>query len=294
MNGVIVLLLKSLGRVSQVLSLKKRRALGRFVGSVLSWLSGARRRITASNIMRALPDLSEEQRKTVAKGSWHNLGITLVELLAFPKLASEITTLVSFENKEVVQQALERGRGVVFVSAHFGNWEALALSAPVALEMPLTVVVKPQRNSSANVVLNSYRELTGNTLVDMDKAARAIVSALSNNKALALLADQSASMKSDVFVEMFGIPTLTYKAPAALALRHRSALIVGFATRTEQGYSVELKEIEFDDIENSPEGIVALTQRHVAVLEGYVRRNPDHWVWQHKRWKHQPQDSTTP
>lgn len=271
------------------MSVKRRRTLGRFAGKILKMLSASRRKVTLENLNKAFPELSEHERKQIATDSWVNLGITLVELLAQPKIVEDIESFIRFDNQHLVTSAFEKGRGIVFVSAHFGNWETLALGAPVCLNMPLSLIVKPQRNSRANRVLNAYRELTGNTLIDMDKAARAIVSTLANNGALALLADQSASAKADIFVPMFGRPTLTYKAPAALALRHRAALIVGFAVRDDHGYKATLEEVPFDDLENTPEGVEELTRRHVAMLEQHIRKHPDHWVWQHKRWKHQPQ-----
>jgi KDO2-lipid IV(A) lauroyltransferase len=103
-----------------------------------------------------------------------------------------------------------------------------------------------------------------------------------------MLADQSAS-GNDTLAEMFGLPTYTFGAPARLALRYRPRMIAGYAARESDGnYVVELREIPHDDLPDSPEGARLLTQRYVDDLEREIRRHPEQWVWQHRKWKNTP------
>ncbi len=85
-----------------------------------------------------------------------------------------------------------------------------------------------------------------------------------------------------------GRPAVTHEAPAQLALRLAAPIIIGFACRKPDGiYTVRLEEIPFDDLSNTAEGRKELTKRHVAALENIIRRYPEQWAWQHKRWKYE-------
>ena len=104
---------------------------------------------------------------------------------------------------------------------------------------------------------------------------------------VALLADQAASKEKDIFVNFFGRPAVTYESPAKLALKFDIPIIIGFAERQDNyKYKVHLQEIKYDDLKNEENAIELLTQRHVALLEEQIRKNPSQWAWQHNRWKY--------
>jgi len=121
----------------------------------------------------------------------------------------------------------------------------------------------------------------------MNKAALEIVRIIKNKGMVALLADQAASKKSDIFVDFFNRPAITYEAPAKLALKFDIPIIMGFAERQENfKYKVKLFEIIYDDIKGNENAVELLTQRHVKYLEEQIIKNPNQWAWQHNRWKH--------
>lgn len=281
-------ILAAIGILSRRLTRRSRQFLGRRIGDLLMLLSAKRRRITRENIAGALPQASPAEQARIARDSYRNLGITLVELTAFPALSdTELDELIQFNNIELIEAACTAGRGVILLSAHFGNWELSAYGVSRLIGRPLNVIVKHQRNPYADRLLNRIRAERGNVLIPMDRAAREAVRVFRGGGVLALLADQSARPGSDPFLDVFGRPAPVYRAPAALALRFGVPIVMGLCTRRDDGrYVVDLQTIDTDGLTNDEAGILELTRRHVAVMEAHIRKYPGQWVWQHRRWKH--------
>ena len=279
-----------LGFISKNLTIKKRNLLGKKIGWILRILSRERSEITLKNITDALPEYDSDMHLKIRNESYQNLGITLVELLAFPVLSeNDFKNYVKVENTEIIKEKLALGRGLIFISGHFGNWELMAYAAGMVIDVQVTIVVKPQSNEVSDKYLNRFRTQCGNKIVPMGNAARTLLQTIKKNEAIALLVDQSADWKKDIFVDFFGKPAVTYEAPAVIALKYRTPIITCFAHRLDDcTYKVEMKELDFSDLQDSRESVVELTKRHVKVLEDNIRANPGLWAWQHKRWKHDP------
>ena len=279
-----------LSAISSRLSMKSRNKLGRMLGGILQRLSKERRNVTLRNLSESLPNLSPAEHNKICRNSYDNLGITLAELLAFPSMSeADFKNYVKITNTELVEEKIKSGKGIILLSGHFGNWELMAYVAGLILNLPITIIVKPQSNKLSDKYLNKFRTQGGNKIVPMSNAARTILQALKKNEAIALLVDQSADWQKDVFVDFFGRPAATYEAPAAIALKYGSPIITGFAHRLPDcTYLVELKELDYSDLDDSHESIIELTRRHVKVLEDNIMMNPGLWSWQHKRWKHEP------
>lgn len=289
-NWLITQLLRAAGLVSRAATRQGRERLGRWLGALLRKIGSSRYAITLDNLSHAFPEASEAWLRQTADASYCNLGITLAELLALPSLSDDdIRSMIRYDGLDLIEKAAQSGKGVVLLSAHYGNWEMLAFALPLFIAVPVTVIVKPQQNEHADILLNTYRQRTGNKLISMYKAARDMVRILSSGGAIALLADQSATADKDVFVPFFGRPAATFEAPAVLALKFGAPIVMGFAERQPDGtYYVDLREVPHSDLQYNREGVVELTRRHVQMLEDAVRRRPDLWVWQHRRWKHTP------
>ncbi len=289
-TGILLLL----GVISSNLpSMYSRAKFGRLIGWFLRNADRKRQKITLQNISSAMPELSNSEQFQIMYESYNNLGITLAELLAFPSFdINDFEKYIKFDNIELVKEVYNRNKGMILLSGHFGNWELVAYCISLFTKVPVTVIVKPQKNKIADKFLNDYRSKGGNKLVSMYNAKRALISVVRAKEALALLADQSANESVDIFVDFFGKPALTFTTPAALALRFDVPIIIGFSVRQKDGsYRVALQEMKFDDLNSDDEGIRELTQRHVKILENAIRENPHLWAWQHRRWKHQPKDS---
>lgn len=285
---IVTFLLLFIGSISKSLSILQRGKFGEFIGDLLRILSKKRQNITFDNISKAYPEMDSQWINNVLVSSYRNLGITLVELLAFESISdSELMKYMKFENIELVNEILSRNKGLILLSGHIGNWEMVAFSIGWFSGNEVNAIVKPQKNIFSDRILNKYRSLRGNKIILSNNSARGVVQALLQKKIVGILADQSATIDKDVFVEFFGRNAATYEAPAALALKLNVPIIMGYPVRQEDySYKINLYEIDFSDLQNDKNGIIELTKRHVKELENAIRENPGQWSWQHRRWKH--------
>ncbi|OGS11793.1 MAG: hypothetical protein A2386_02120, partial [Elusimicrobia bacterium RIFOXYB1_FULL_48_9] len=167
--------------------------------------------------------------------------LTMMELIYFPKLsAKDIAGMVKIENPGLLKEIHDRGKGAVFVGAHFGNWELMG--AALAQIYPVTFVVGKQENKKADDLLNSYRLQKGIKIVPLKMALRGVMKTLKANEFVAILADQDAH-EDGVFVNFFGRPASTPKGPALFALRARCPLVMGHIFREDGGFRVLFEEI---------------------------------------------------
>ena len=279
-------ILRRLSTHARKLDRQKLTRLGRRLGRLMK-LDRRRLEITRNNVARALPDLRHDQRSQIVEGSYENLGITLAELLAAPALTKEsLLRSISIPGIENVRMRRERGEATILLSGHYGNWEYLAMAAGVEIGGPVTIVVHPQKNVAVDSELNGIRTQFGNVVVSMHDAARTLVKELTSGGTVAFLVDQHAHAERDPWIDFFGRSTPTYEAPAALALRFKVPIYYAFAERKADGsYVAPLERLPMDDLDTSKDAVRELTRRHVEVLEEAIRRRPELWSWQHRRWR---------
>lgn len=270
------------------LPLKSAQRLGGYLGSSAFYCYSSRRRIALENLRLAFPGKTEQECRAIARGAFRNYGITLVELLWFPNLTgSRICELVHIQNPEVMTAGYKRGKGLVMLSGHFGNWELIALACGYLSNLPITIIVQTQSNNLVDDVINRHRCLFGNKVVPMGMSVRELIRTLNEGGVVAIAPDQSAAMEG-AYVEFFGRTVATHKGPAVFALRSQAPVLMGFMVRQPDGtYSIIFEEIPTGDIAGlTEEHVVELTRRHTALLERYIRAYPDLWLWMHRRWKH--------
>jgi len=285
---IITILILFLVLLIKPLNQQLRTKLGKLLGYFMYFVSKKRRDITLDNLRKAFPDKNDEWVHNVCIRSYENLGIVFAEIFWLHYASKEqISKMVRFSSKSLIPDTIKRQRGLIVMSGHFGNWELMALSAGLYFESSFTIIVKPQSNKFLDRHINQIRTKYGNKVIDMYNSSFELIKLIKNKGNLALLADQSATSLKDIYVDFFGRKTLTFDAPAQLALRFQIPIILGFAIRQQDGsYFVELSELDYSDLTNTSEGIAELTQRYIKILEEMIRRYPDHWVWQHRRWKH--------
>ncbi len=280
--------MKILGWIASLLPPKFRGHLGMCIGNFLFLIPSKRKKIALYNLRIAFPDKSFDELKKIARKSFQNLSIVFIETSAAEFFSEkDITKLIKINNIELVPQLLSQNKGLIFLSAHYGNWEYAAIAAGIYSKVPINVIVQKQKNKFVNKSITKTRTKFGNNVVPMNNAARQIIHAIRKNEAIAMLVDQSAKFGKDNFIDFFTTPALTYDAPAELALRFRTPIVYGFAFRNQDfTYTIDLKELDFSDLSYSKENIKILTRRHVEALEKQILKAPEQWVWEHKRWKH--------
>jgi KDO2-lipid IV(A) lauroyltransferase len=287
MHKVEYFLFSLLNRFLLILPLRIVQRFGSMLGIIAYHMLAKRRSIALDNLRHAFPEKTEAERRSIAKGSFRNFGISMTELLWFPNLNDEILhKIVSSENIHLVNEATEKGKGLIVLSGHFGNWELIASGIARLSGLPFTIIVQRQSNKLVDEKINQNRCLYGNRVVPMGISVREILNTLQKGGVIAIAPDQSAP-KEGTYVNFFGRMAATHQGPAVFALRCRSPILMGFLVRQkDNSYNCLIEEIYYSDITGKDEAAVEqLTQRHTYCLEKYIRQYPDHWLWMHRRWK---------
>jgi KDO2-lipid IV(A) lauroyltransferase len=259
------------------------------VGSSIAFIAyccGIRRNVTLDNIKRAFPNEKLSQHQKIAKSSYLNLGRVFGEM-CYLRFASpnKIKKKVEIENPEMILNLLSQKKGVIAVSAHFSNWEWMAMGGAPKLGGGFYIVVKNIATKFTEQFLQKMRIRTGNILIASGDV-RGMFKVLKEGKLVALLSDQAAPNGS-VRVPFFGTDTPTFEGPARMALRTRAAMVFVVCLPTDNSaYRLIFTEIPYNDLpDESDESVKELTARHVRILEEYIRQYPSLWLWQHRRWK---------
>lgn len=277
------------------LPIRAVQLIGAGLGSAAFFLLQGRRNIALDNLRRAFPEKTESDIATIARGSFRNYGITIAEMLWFPRLNQRVLQeLITLLNPGHLAAVSGRGKGMVLLTGHFGNWELIAVGMAVLERIPFTIIVQTQNNKLVDRLINRHRTQFGNRIVPMGISVREIIKTLHNNGVVAMAPDQSGPQEG-VFVDFFGRSVATHQGPAAFSLRCSAPMVMGFIMRKEDGrYEVFTEEIPTEDLSEPVDAnILELTRRHTRLLESYIRQYPDHWLWMHRRWKHlAPVEST--
>jgi len=196
---------------------------------------------------------------------------------------------VEFEGVERTRSAYALGKGVLFITGHFGSWELHSLAHALEFE-PIGVLARALDNPLLNDLLERIRERTGNSVIYRRGTVRRVMRALEARHGVAILIDQHIMSRDAIYVEFFSRPAATTSLVAALALRTGAPIVPVFALPLPGG---RYKLIYEHPVEPPPaeaaDAIHEFTQRCTDVLEMYVRRNPEQWLWMHRRWRELPE-----
>jgi KDO2-lipid IV(A) lauroyltransferase len=243
------------------------------------------RRTALRNLALAMPELDLATRERIAGGVFQSLARLVATLAKLPRLnRSNIGELIRYEGYEHFKAALARGRGVIFATAHLGNWE-LSAYAHALMAQPMHVVVRPLDNPLLDRFLARRRAVSGNSVIEKKDFARGILRALAANQAVGILVDQNTALDEGVFVDFFRIPACTHPGLARVAAHSGAAVIPGFAVWEDSERRYVLRFLPPLEISGDT---VADTQRVQAAVESMIRRYPDQWLWIHRRWKTRP------
>ncbi|HEV3485413.1 MAG TPA: lysophospholipid acyltransferase family protein, partial [Vicinamibacterales bacterium] len=261
-------------------------ALGTMLGRAFFLIDAAHRRLAVANLRAAFPVRSERECRAIARGMFSHFGRLLMVLLKFSTMRPErMLAHVQFEGQDRIVHAHTQGRGVLLFTGHFGFWEINALVHALALH-PIAVLARPLDNPLLHQLLESVRMSTGNSVIYRRGAIRRVLRALGENRGVAILIDQHIQSADAVYVDFFDRPAATTSALAALALRTGAPVVPVFALPIEGGRFRMVYEHAVDPPRaDDPDAIREFTQRCTDVLEMYVRRYPELWLWMHRRWR---------
>ena len=272
----------------KITGLKFARKISALLAFVFFYIIPIRKETTIENISKAFPEYSKDKVKKIAFGSYKSFAIALIEILLIPWMTKEeVEKAVKCSNLDFILKKYNEKKGVLLISAHFGNWEYMAVSIGAQLNVPLSVVVKPQRNIYVTAWLDKMRALWGNKIVPLGISIRQIYKKLKDKNIIAMVADQRGPAEG-IRVIFFGRRTSVYPGPAILALKTNAPLLYGVSVRQpDYSYQTEFFEISTENLpENDEDKIIEVNQRMFVLLESIVRKYPEQWLWQHKRWKY--------
>lgn len=269
-------------------------AAGRGLGSFAYRIS-KRRTIAYRNLRAAFAsEKPPAELRRIAERSVQTMGMTLVDMLRFPELdRAWVDAHVTHEGREKLEAAIARGKGVIFLTGHFGNWELMSVAGGI-LGYPIFPLVRPQKHPRSDAYLNGLRECKGAKVIMKGMMVREILRALKAGGIVAIVNDQDGGKKG-AFVDFFGRLSSTPTGVVTFAARTGATILPIFMVR--QGASarhrIEVKDpLVMPDASLPPEEAERSVLRQFAcVLEGMVRRHPEQWLWAHRRWKSSPDRS---
>jgi KDO2-lipid IV(A) lauroyltransferase len=274
--------------ITRLFPMRAVLAMGTLLGRLFYLVDRGHRRLALGNLRAAFPSRTEKERIVIARDMFSHFGRLLTVLLKFSTLSREqMMSYVEFQGEDRVLAAHALDRGVLLFTGHFGFWEINALVHAIELH-PMAVLARPLDNPMLHDLLEEVRGRTGNSVIYRRGAIRRVLRALAANQAVALLIDQHIQTADAVSVEFFNRPAATTTALAALALRTGAPVIPVFALPLPGGrfrmvYEHAVEPPRADD----PQALREFTQRCTDVLEMYVRRHPELWLWMHRRWRAQ-------
>jgi len=265
---------------------------GRRLGDLLWWVLPRRRAVALDNLQRSFgSEQSPKEIRCLGRRSFQNVGMNLVEACRyFLRPTHVMLSRVRVEGREHLQAAAAQGRGVLVLTAHFGNWELLA-GAHALSGMPLSIVTRPLDHPLLDDLTARFRRRSGAELIVKRQAVREVLTALKRQRMVGILLDQNATRAEGVFVPFFGSPASTSRGLALLALRTGAPVVPIFLRREPGGRHC----MEMGAAVPPPEdGLVATyTATFNRVLEATIRRSPEQWLWMHDRWRTRPRETVT-
>src|SRR5947208_16036544 len=281
------LIVKFLGALPRPLA----RAAGISLGWIIYLLHHRLRSVGIRNLALAYPEKSRRERARILRGVFTSLGRQLAEVCLFPKHTREnIAEVVVYEGFENFERAVARGKGVLFLTGHLGAWE-LSAFAHSLYGHPLSIVMRPLDNPYLDRLTRRYRTMHGNKAVDKD-FARGLIAAMRKGETVGVLMDTNMIASQGVFVEFFGIQACTASGVARVALKTDAAVVPGFTIWDPALNKYRLRfdpAVELIRTTDRESDVIANTQLFTKVIEDYVRRYPDQWLWVHRRWKTRPE-----
>jgi Kdo2-lipid IVA lauroyltransferase/acyltransferase len=265
-----------------------------FAGWIAFHLMTRDRRIALTNLDLAFgQDKSAEEKRHIARSAFQTFARNFLGLFWMRRLRRETLARlveVDAEGLRCLQDCHARGKGVIFVTLHYGEWEMLAL-ATTLFNFHTNIVTEELRNPHVTSILDRLRGRDGNRVIPQRFAMTKLFKALKRGECVALLIDLNALPKrGGLWLDFFGKPVFGHSGPAALAIHTGAALIGAVAHPLPDGRIriVYGPEIRAEGTGNDEAVLQALNQKCLRFCEDIIRCQPERWLWFYKRWRFRP------
>jgi len=281
------ILLKFLGHLPRQVA----RGTGALVARGLFSLRPSLQRASEFNLRLAFPELPERARRDILRRMVRNLGWMSAEFARMPRYnRSNIDQIIILDGFENFAAAERRGKGVLFLTGHMGAWE-LKPFAHALYSRPIYFLVRPIDNPFVDALVNRYRCASRNRPLKKNESARTILRILHDGGVIGVLADQNTIPTEAVFVDFFGVSAATTSGIARLARRTGAAVVPAYSYWDPRIRKYRLRyepALELTATDDEQSDVLKYSARFNQVIEDYVRRFPDQWLWVHRRWKTRP------
>ncbi len=287
MHFAVYILFLILKAVVPLFPLPLVRLNAKVIGSFFYYFIPIRKATAFKNIKLAFPEKSSSEIYRIIKGCYKNVFTVIGEFFCMTRFTDEkLKGILRIVNPELMQYSLAKGKGIIFISAHFGNWELLAYGGARVVCKRFNVVVKEQSNKMLDDAINKMRSYSGNRMFEMRESIRAILGSLRSGEIVAMLGDQSAP-KENTRIDFFVKNVPAFEGTARIAIKTGAAVIFTVSVRNEKGnYDVFLHEVDTSKyMASTEENVRSLTQDHFNLLMEEIKKRPDHWLWFHRRFK---------
>jgi KDO2-lipid IV(A) lauroyltransferase len=278
--------------IARLVPLRLLFGLGTIGGFCAYYILRRERRKTLSNLALAYGNKkSKRERARIARAVFINLGRNLTELANYPKLnRKNIHLFVTMEGRDIVDRVLAKGKGIIIITGHIGNWELIPTYF-AAIGYTGGVVARRIYFEKYDRLLARLRRSKGFRIFYRDESPKQILRTLKNNEVVGILADQDVRKIDGVFVEFFGRSAYTPTAPVLLAMKSGAALTPAYIIREGGRHRITVEEpFQLRSTGDKEGDLIYNTQQWSRSIERYIREHPEQWVWMHRRWRTRPEN----
>jgi len=244
------------------------------------------RETVTENLKAIFPEKPDREIRRLRIGLFRNFAKYLVDFFRFERIDTEyVNKNIRLENLHNFDEALSKGKGVIVLTAHLGNWE-LGGVVVALLGYPLWVVALEHKDKRVNKFFNSQRERKGVKVIPLRKAVRACLDFLKVNKMVALVGDRDFT-ENGIVLNFFGKPALFPEGAAAFSLKTGASIVPGFMLRNkDDSFTLRIeKPIQFIPSGNKDKDLLELIGIYKNIFEDYINKYPDQWYMFRRFWK---------
>lgn len=267
----------------------------RFNKRMLKWLGRRLSKrhvgVVGKNLKIAFPGKTDEEHTQLKDAVYHHFASIFVEIIYMfvKKNPGKLLKDIEVNNIEILEKALEKKKGVIVFSAHFGNWELVPFILSRHLNKRIGSIAREMDNPLVEAVVLKFREHMGSTIIYKKNSIRTMLKMLEDNQVIYLLIDQNTIEKEAVFVDFFGRRVAAVPSVSLLHLKKDKPVIPLFLHYEKDKIVLDLlEEIQFTPGGDHAQDLEQLTQLCTSIIEENIRKYPEQWFWFHNRWKTRP------
>lgn len=284
------IILTAISKLLSMLGLKVARKFATFFAFVFTRVLPLRLNTVRQNLEMAFPGNTNSWYEEKTLQCYTDISKTMIEVMILHTLTKEqILNLSTISDKSlsVLKNAYARGKGVLLLSAHFGNWEIGVLTVSIIMNTGISVVVKEQSNKWLSDRMNSQRTRFGNRIIKLGNSLKEVYVSLKKGQIVAMIGDQRGSREGNRYM-FFGRETAFYNGAGAFCIKSGSTAVFATSTRNaDDNFTIEFTEINTDALEGEyGDKVHSFTQNYISLVEQAIRKSPTQWFWMHNIWKY--------